>query len=128
MRPEDESSRGEAVFVGGVATVIVLGMLAWQLTGCTALETERGRLRTAADTYAAVKHSVADAWEAGHLDTGDKQRVMRAIRQGDKALEEWRKRLESGGPTESPRETLLRATRILREVWMAAQSNNNGEE
>lgn len=122
MRPEDESSRGEAVFVGGVATVIVLGMLAWQLAGCAALQTERGRLRTAADTYAAVSESLADAWEAGRLTEEQQRAFVTWDERAHSALQKWRRRLEAEGPADGPRREFTRAVSILHELWMEAQN------
>jgi len=91
------------------------------LAGCMALETERGRLRTAADTYAAVTGSLADAWEAGKLTRAQKRVVLKWSDHAHRALREWRRRLESRGGADGPRDEFMRAIRVLNKVWMDVQ-------
>jgi len=126
IRPIRETMKAVMVGYSVAVMLVAFGLLATY--GCTALETERGRLRTAADSYAAAKQSVADAWEAGKLDRAQKKQAMRWVRRGDAALEEWRTRLEEGGPTKNAREKLMRAASILNTVWMEAQHQGEDAE
>ena len=98
------------------------------MTGCAALETERGQLRTAADSYAAVSGSLADAWEAGKLTEEQKRAFVKWDSRAHSALQKWRRRLEAGGPAEGPRQNFMRAVSILNELWMEAQDQPSDTE
>lgn len=109
----------------GRLLIVMVVCAALFAAGCTALETERGRLRTAADSYAAVSNSLADAWEAGKLTEEQKRAFVTWDERAHSALQKWRRRLEAHGPADGPRQEFMRAMSILNELWMEAQQQNN---
>lgn len=117
----------KAVPLAGIVFTLMLGAVMFYV-GCQALETERGRLRTAADTYAAVTESLADAWEAGKLDRDQKRAVLRWTGRAHEALQEWRRRLRASGEAEGPREECMRAIGILNQIWMEVQDGSKPEK
>ncbi|MEF8787586.1 MAG: hypothetical protein V5A84_00820 [Planctomycetota bacterium] len=126
IRPIRETLKAVAVGYGFAAVLVGMGLLA--MHGCTALETERGRLRTAADSYAAVSNSLADAWEAGRLTEEQKRAFVTWDERAHSALQKWRRRLEAQGPADAPRQEFMRALSILNELWMEAQDQRQNTE
>jgi len=103
----------------------IIALAAVLVVGCAAIQTERGKLRTAADSYAAVTQSLADVWEAGKLDREQKEAVVKWGNRAHKALREWRRRLRANGETDTPREEFMRAVGVLNTIWMEAQGDSD---
>jgi hypothetical protein len=118
----------KAFALGLLLAAVCVGGLLCIMPGCAAVQTERGRLRTAADTYAAVTGSLADAWEAGKLNEEQKKAVVKWSGRAHTALKRWRRRLKAKGPADEPRQKFMRAVRILNDIWREVQSDGGAEK
>lgn len=114
----------KAKAVGLTILVCVLLASGCQLLGM-ATRTERHKLRTVTDTYAATMHTLADLREAGKLTDKQVERVDRwypVVREG---LDEWRAQVEAG---KKPEKDTIREVRhglnVLLAVMEAADEQN----
>lgn len=109
-----------------LAVVLVAGCSTLQNTFGPGVSTERGKLRAAADMYATVANSLADAIRADKLDADEVQQVTRWRGKAKAALDEWERQLKEGGPTESAQESVMRAVGILNGILIDVQGLDTG--
>lgn len=105
--------------------------LAVHLTGCAVLDeataTERGKLRTAIDTYASTMRVLAVANERGRLTEEQIERVDRWYPIARGALDRWRELLNEGDDPATAADEFWRALAVLTEVmWQVKEGGEAG--